>query len=481
MTFRGDPYRVLGLPPGSTTAEVKRAYRLLAKRHHPDAGEGSVARFLEIQAAYEVLARLDTADEAHVGSGRAPGRRPAQPGPRGAGPRRAGGESPAGGQAPPAGTEWARRPREEAGRPAGAGSGHAGDRGRRGRDRRKATLGSTTYDDQGEAAEPSWDGAAWYGPASGTYWTLNPREYADPRKHGPDYLARSSSARARSLHDRAPDQPPGPGQPPDAPAAASGDSSATQGPRGRPTAARDRRPTRPDARQDATPDARFDATAEARPGATAEARPGATADARFGATAEARPGAPASRAASAHATAATAASTATASARPATPPRPHPPAMPPVGPRSPGETARSRFAAAPAAAAARGGHVMRLAWPRPAERLVVGGLGWLPFGMLLAAAAGLPGGIVATLPLQAVGLIAMARAPRLAWASAGGLVAVIAVAIPGVAALAALGVGARPGGPAPVALIVLAALAWCGGALLAASGRLIERPWRAGP
>jgi hypothetical protein len=29
----------------------------------------------------------------------------------------------------------------------------------------------------------------------GTYWTINPREYADPRKHGPEYLAR---ARRRS-------------------------------------------------------------------------------------------------------------------------------------------------------------------------------------------------------------------------------------------------------------------------------------------
>ncbi len=36
-------------------AEIKRAYRALAKRNHPDAGQGSVARFLEIQAAYETL------------------------------------------------------------------------------------------------------------------------------------------------------------------------------------------------------------------------------------------------------------------------------------------------------------------------------------------------------------------------------------------------------------------------------------------
>ena len=29
---------------------------------------------------------------------------------------------------------------------------------------------------------------------SGTYWTINPREYADPRKHGPEYLARARRA-----------------------------------------------------------------------------------------------------------------------------------------------------------------------------------------------------------------------------------------------------------------------------------------------
>ncbi len=56
---------------------------------------------------------------------------------------------------------------------------------------RKATLGSTTYD--GAVTEPpAWDGSAWYGAASGTYWTVNPREYADPRKHGPEYLGRTN-------------------------------------------------------------------------------------------------------------------------------------------------------------------------------------------------------------------------------------------------------------------------------------------------
>lgn len=118
-------------------------------------------------------------------------------------------------------------------------------------------------------------------------------------------------------------------------------------------------------------------------------------------------------------------------------------------------------------------------WPRPRERLLVGGLGWLPFGALLASAVGLPGGLLATLPLQVAGLVGMLWAPRLAWASAGGLAAVLALAIPGVAALAALGVAVRPGGPAPAGLIVLAVLAWCGGAALAVRGRPIAQPWRA--
>ena len=95
---------------------------------------------------------------------------------------------------------------EHAGARPGRGSGERspGERGRRARDPRKATLGSTTYDGAGEATEPAWDGADWYGPASGTYWTLNPKEYADPRKHGPEYLARARAARSRGPRGRPP-------------------------------------------------------------------------------------------------------------------------------------------------------------------------------------------------------------------------------------------------------------------------------------
>lgn len=49
-----DPYAVLGVHPGATTAEIKAAYRSLVKRHHPDAG-GDAARIVALNAAWEVL------------------------------------------------------------------------------------------------------------------------------------------------------------------------------------------------------------------------------------------------------------------------------------------------------------------------------------------------------------------------------------------------------------------------------------------
>ncbi len=49
-----NPYSRLGLTPGASLADVKRAYRRLAMHFHPDRpGSGSVDAFLAVKAAYE--------------------------------------------------------------------------------------------------------------------------------------------------------------------------------------------------------------------------------------------------------------------------------------------------------------------------------------------------------------------------------------------------------------------------------------------
>jgi len=53
-----DPYEVLGVGPGASNADIKAAYRRLAKELHPDARGGSAklhARFQEVTAAYNQL------------------------------------------------------------------------------------------------------------------------------------------------------------------------------------------------------------------------------------------------------------------------------------------------------------------------------------------------------------------------------------------------------------------------------------------
>lgn len=240
MALDADPYRTLGLARGASREEVKRAYRALAKVHHPDAaGETALPRFLAIQAAYEQLidgsipprgrgsaaARKpwEADDDRSDATRRAYGARPRGPRPSaGAGPAGAGPASarPAGGSPGGGGPRPGRSP--GGGRASGSGSGAGGTGSERdappgtpggppgarstGGTRgaadppNKATLGSTSYDGVDPARfEPDWDDASWYGTSSGTYWTLNPKEYADPRKHGPEYQARARrSAQARA-------------------------------------------------------------------------------------------------------------------------------------------------------------------------------------------------------------------------------------------------------------------------------------------
>lgn len=49
-----DPYKILGVSPTASPDEIKAAYRLLAKKHHPDQG-GNEEKFKEISSAYEMI------------------------------------------------------------------------------------------------------------------------------------------------------------------------------------------------------------------------------------------------------------------------------------------------------------------------------------------------------------------------------------------------------------------------------------------
>jgi molecular chaperone DnaJ len=56
--FDKDYYQVLGVPKNASASEIKKAYRKLAQKHHPDANAGNKDaedRFKEISAAYDVV------------------------------------------------------------------------------------------------------------------------------------------------------------------------------------------------------------------------------------------------------------------------------------------------------------------------------------------------------------------------------------------------------------------------------------------
>ena len=161
-----EAWRVLGLPARPSALAVKIAFRRLAKSTHPDAiggGEATTLQFARITEAYDVALADAIAAGRLVGPGR--GQPPARPAPA---TRRA-----------------AQPPRPKSGAQPTA----------------SARPGSTTYDGATEE-EPVWDGAAWVGADSGTYWTVNPREYADPRKHGPEYRARGKRPVRRTPRER---------------------------------------------------------------------------------------------------------------------------------------------------------------------------------------------------------------------------------------------------------------------------------------
>ena len=53
MATNADPWRTLGLAPGATQDEIRRAYRRLAKLNHPDAaGDAALPRFVRFTERY---------------------------------------------------------------------------------------------------------------------------------------------------------------------------------------------------------------------------------------------------------------------------------------------------------------------------------------------------------------------------------------------------------------------------------------------
>jgi molecular chaperone DnaJ len=74
-----DHYKVLGVAPGASADEIKKAYRKLAKANHPDSTGGDKAkeqRFKDISNAYDVLGdqkKREQYDAIRAGGFRGPG------------------------------------------------------------------------------------------------------------------------------------------------------------------------------------------------------------------------------------------------------------------------------------------------------------------------------------------------------------------------------------------------------------------------
>ena len=88
-----DPYEILGVSKSASEAEIKKAFRSLAKKHHPDTHAGdknAQKKFQEISGAYEIVGDKEKRAKFDAGEIDAAGN------PRGFDPRQGGGFHPGG-------------------------------------------------------------------------------------------------------------------------------------------------------------------------------------------------------------------------------------------------------------------------------------------------------------------------------------------------------------------------------------------------
>ena len=67
-----DPYKVLGVSPDASDEEIKRSYRALAKKYHPDLNPGdqeAAKKMQEVNAAYEQIKNPQKARPSGYGGG----------------------------------------------------------------------------------------------------------------------------------------------------------------------------------------------------------------------------------------------------------------------------------------------------------------------------------------------------------------------------------------------------------------------------
>lgn len=65
-----DPYKVLGVSPDASDEEIKRAYRALAKKYHPDLNPGdetAAKKMQQVNAAYEQIKNPEKAQRSSAG------------------------------------------------------------------------------------------------------------------------------------------------------------------------------------------------------------------------------------------------------------------------------------------------------------------------------------------------------------------------------------------------------------------------------